>query len=119
MSTQAITIDEYYAAQHPLVVDARLAEGLREKRFQRSHLRIARPVWIAHVTAPLSEPWITQHSGNQCILSPGIGKAGTQRPWMFPESRAQCSVSLRFNGHRKNTLPALLWYFLLHPALRS
>lgn len=54
--TQAIAIDEDYTAQNSLVVHTGLAMGLREKGFQLGHLRIAKPVKVAHVTAPFSEP---------------------------------------------------------------
>ena len=53
---QAVAIDEYYTAQHHLVVHTGLAVRLREKGLQLGHLRVAQPVKIAHVTAPFSEP---------------------------------------------------------------
>ena len=53
---QPIAIDEDYPAQHPLVINPRLAVGLREERLKLGHLIVRQPVKIAHVIAPFSEP---------------------------------------------------------------
>ena len=66
---RATAIDEYYAAQHPLVVYTTFAVRLREKGLKFGQLRVARPEKITHVTAPLSKTWITTRGGNQCIMT--------------------------------------------------
>jgi hypothetical protein len=52
---QAIAIDEYYPAQHAPIINAWLAMGLRKEWLQLYHLRIGKPIKIAHVIAPFSE----------------------------------------------------------------
>ena len=46
--TQAIAIDEDYAAQHAPIIYTRLAMALREERPQPLHLLVGQPVKVAH-----------------------------------------------------------------------
>jgi hypothetical protein len=45
---QPIAIDEYYAAQHTPVIDARLTVALGEEGLQTGHLRVGQPEKVAH-----------------------------------------------------------------------
>jgi hypothetical protein len=46
---QPVAIDEDYPAQHPPVIDPRLAAGLRKERPQLLPLRVRQPKEIAHL----------------------------------------------------------------------
>jgi hypothetical protein len=52
---QPIALNEDYPAQHPQVIDPRLAAGLREERPKPVNLRLGQPEKIAHHTSPLWE----------------------------------------------------------------
>ncbi len=43
----------------------------RKEWFKTRHLRVGQPEKIANVSAPFSEPRVTQRGGNQCIPTLG------------------------------------------------
>lgn len=54
--TQAIAVDEDYAAQHPPVIDARLSMALGEEGLEPRYLRVGQPEKVAHRSGLLEEP---------------------------------------------------------------
>lgn len=54
--SQAIAVDEDYAAKHAAIIDPRPAMALRKERLQALHLRLGQPVEITHRTGLLAEP---------------------------------------------------------------